>query len=106
MTTLLIVRTAAGRRRVCDARCHNATARQTRCICGGLFRGAQDPSDDLRDAVRASAGPALLRLAQLEGAGLLRIVAWREELDGPLLYRDRPRLVVREEQLELFPASA
>jgi len=31
--------TAAGKRRFCDARCHNSTKRNCGCICGGLLHG-------------------------------------------------------------------
>jgi len=39
MTTLIEYRTGGGKRRRCDARCHDAKHQTCACICGGLNHG-------------------------------------------------------------------
>lgn len=104
MTTLLIVQLPDGRRRRCAAACHHALPGATRCICGGVYRGLQDPSEDLRRVVDAHAGAVLAAAARRETAGDWRILAWREALDGPLLWRDGPLGLAA--QLPLFAEIA
>ena len=107
MTTLLMVEGPDGRVHRCAASCHNARSLVSRCICGGVFTGIPDPSVDLRDAVTERMGALLTRFARRECAEDWRIVAWRESLEGPLLWRDQHHDVTG--QLPLFsemPASA
>ena len=106
MTTLLIVQLPDGTHRCCAAWCHHAHHRRSRCICGGAYHGLGDPSEALRRAV-AERWPAVLTwLAAREEAGELLITAWREALDGPLLWRARLRAPWRHEQLALGVSQA
>lgn len=81
------MRYADGRRGRCDAACHHARRRRCPCVCGGTYHGAAEWGPGLAATVRELHQLLLARLGVLEQTGALTILAWRETLDGPLVWR-------------------
>ena len=70
MATLLVAGNSEGIHGRCDAKCHDATEPECRCICGGLYHGS-----------RAKGGQAELDRRRTEyGNALLEELASRERI--------------------------
>lgn len=104
MATLLLVRYADGHRGRCDQFCHDGGRPGCPCVCGGAYHGLGEGSAELERALLELQPMLLMSLSFLEQAGALSIVAWREVLTGPLMYRSQLRRLGREEQTVLWPA--
>jgi len=70
-------------------------------VCGGAYHAAGWADEALADAVEQLHAVILSRLGIREHAGELRILAWRERLDGPLVLRRNLRPAARTGQLTL-----
>lgn len=68
--TLIEVRNSEGLVARCDAKCHNATAPECDCVCGGRYHGKRSGSRDLAEQVRADGYAFMAQLAS-EGARAL-----------------------------------
>jgi len=87
MTTAIAVYTSDGCVGRCDAKCHNATAPECDCICGGRLHGAGDQAIQLHTDWIDPDGELRRRFAQLHG-------------------HDPADLRLEFAQLELFPATS
>ena len=95
------MRFADGRRGRCDANCHQAHGLRCPCVCGGAYHAQGWADENLAAAVEELHGVILSRLGLREHAGELRILAWRERLDGPLVLRRSLAPAARTGQLAL-----
>lgn len=106
MATVLLVRYADGRRGRCDDWCHNGGRPRCPCVCGGAYHGLRAGSRELEQAILELQPMLLMSLSILEQAGALHIVAWREVMAGPLLYRSQLRRLGNKVQTILWPAPS
>jgi len=103
MATVLLVMYGSGRRGRCDAACHNGGRRRCPCVCGGAYHGLGRGSLALAAALLELQPRLLMDLSILEQTGACRIVAWREALDGPLIYRSELIQLGTKVQTMLWP---